>query len=180
MKVIFLDRDGVINRDRPDHVKAWSEFEFLPGSLEAIRLLSNNGYSIILITNQSAVNRRLITEKGLAIIHERMIRRIEETGGRIEAIYFCPHTPDQGCECRKPKPGLIYKAQADYKLDLSKTCMIGDSLKDIECGWKAGCGKTVLVRTGKGKKTEPLLQKDGPKPDFIADDLLAAGKWLLT
>jgi len=174
-----MDRDGVINKDRADYVKSWSEFEFLPSSLEALKLLTLNGYKTILITNQSVINRRMVTEAGLQEIHKKMTAAVVDHGGSIEAVYYCPHVPEGGCNCRKPEPGLIYQAQADYGLDLSKTCMIGDSLKDIRCAQRAGCGRIILVRTGQGKETELFCQELGIKPDYAADDLMAAVKWLL-
>ena len=175
-----MDRDGVINKDRPDYVKSWSEFEFLAGSLDALKLLTLNGYQIILITNQSMINRRKVTAARLQEIHKKMAAAVVEHGGSIEAIYYCPHAPGDGCSCRKPEPGLIHRAQVDYGLNLSKTCMIGDSMKDISCARRAGCGRVILVRTGHGKETERLCQDADMKADYVADDLMAAAKWLLT
>lgn len=180
MKIVFIDRDGVINKDRPDYVRSWSEFEFLPGSLDALKLLTLNGYQIFLITNQSVINRRMLTAAGLREIHKKMTAAVVDHGGSIEAIYCCPHLPEDGCNCRKPEPGLIYRAQADYGLDLSKTCMIGDSMKDIWCARRAGCGRVILVKTGHGKEAERLCRDAGIKADHVADDLMAAVKWLLT
>ena len=180
MKIVFIDRDGVINKDRPDYVRSWSEFEFLPGSLDALKLLTLNGYQIFLITNQSVINRRMLTAAGLREIHKKMTAAVVDHGGSIEAIYCCPHLPEDGCNCRKPEPGLIYRAQADYGLDLSKTCMIGDNMKDIWCARRAGCGRVILVRTGHGKEAERLCRDAGIKADHVADDLMAAVKWLLT
>ena len=174
-----MDRDGVINKDRPDYVKKWSEFEFLPGSLDALKLLTLNGYHIILITNQSPINRGKVTAAGLQEIHKKMTGAVVDHGGSIEAIYYCPHIPEDACICRKPEPGLIYRAQADYGLNLSKTCMIGDSLKDIRCARRAGCGRVILVRTGHGKEAERLCRDAGIEADHVADDLMAAVKWLL-
>ena len=110
-RVVFLDRDGVINQDSPDYIKNWAEFHFLPGSLTAIRNLTDKGFTPIVITNQSAVNRQLITAKRLADIHAKMIAAIRSRGGEIKDIFFCPHTPEESCNCRKPKPGLILEAQ---------------------------------------------------------------------
>jgi D-glycero-D-manno-heptose 1,7-bisphosphate phosphatase len=179
LKIIFLDRDGVINKERPDYVKSWHEFEFLPRSLEALRLLAIDGYRVIVITNQSIISRKISTKAKLEKIHEKMTGAVAVHGGSIEAVYYCPHLPGNGCNCRKPEPGLIYRAQADYGLDLSKTCMVGDSLKDIQCARRAGCGKIILVRTGQGEETERLCQEAGTAPDCVADDLMAAVQWLL-
>jgi D-glycero-D-manno-heptose 1,7-bisphosphate phosphatase len=179
MKVVFLDRDGVISQDRPDYITSWKEFEFIPRSLEAIKVLSANGFAPIVITNQSAVNRGRITRNTLTEIHDKMTDAITSHGGRIEAIYVCPHTPDNGCNCRKPKPGLILQAQKNYNLDLSSIPMIGDDKKDIVAAREAGCGMAILVRTGKGKETEKRLREEGIDVDYVADDLLDAVKWLI-
>jgi D-glycero-D-manno-heptose 1,7-bisphosphate phosphatase len=174
-----MDRDGVINRDRSDYVKGWSEFEFLPGSLDALRLLTLNDYDIILVSNQSVINRKMVTEQELQDIHTKMHDAVVDHGGRIKAIYYCPHVPEDGCSCRKPEPGLIHRAEADHGLDLSKAWMIGDSLKDIECARRAGVGKAILVRTGHGKEAEGSCRHGDIKADHVAEDLMAAVKWLL-
>jgi D-glycero-D-manno-heptose 1,7-bisphosphate phosphatase len=179
LKIIFLDRDGVINKDYTTYVKTWSEFEFLPGSLDALKLLTLKGYSIIVITNQSVINRKIVTETQLQEIHEKMTKAVAAHGGSIEAVYYCPHLPEDGCSCRKPEPGLIHQAKREYTLKLPETCMIGDSLKDMQCGRRAGCGEVILVRTGYGTETERLCQEAGIALDHVADDLLAAVKWLL-
>ena len=158
MKVIFLDRDGVINRNRPDYVKRWPEFEFLPRSLEALQLLAVHGYQVIVITNQSAINREMTTEEAVQEIHKNMTETVLSHGGAIEAVYYCPHVPEDSCRCRKPEPGLIYQAQADYGLELSDACM---------------------VRTGHGQEAEGLCQEGGIGPDHVAEDLMAAVQWLL-
>ncbi len=179
MSFVLVDRDGVINRDRADYVKSWSEFEFLPGSLEALRVLAKNEYRVIVITNQSVINRKMVTEAQLQRIHEKMIGEVAGHGGSIEAVYYCPHVPDDGCSCRKPQPDLIFQAQTDYRLDLSTTCMVGDSLKDIQCARGAGCARAILVRTGHGRETERLCQQGAMVPDHVADDLMAAVQWML-
>jgi len=179
LKTVFVDRDGVLNRDRPDYVKSWSEFEFLPRSLDALRLLALHGYSVIVITNQSVINRNMVTRAALEKMHDNMRAASAAHGGHIEAVYYCPHVPEDGCHCRKPEPGLILQAQADYGHDLAATCMIGDSLKDVQCARRAGCGKAVLVRTGHGEQAEGLCRKGEITPDYVADDLMAAVEWLL-
>ena len=107
MKLIILDRDGVINRDSPAYIKSWEEFEFLPGSLEALKQLHQNGFTTIIITNQSAIGREMITREILEGMHRRMSEAVRSHGGWIEDIFYCPHRPDEGCDCRKPKNGLI-------------------------------------------------------------------------
>jgi D-glycero-D-manno-heptose 1,7-bisphosphate phosphatase len=179
-KVIFLDRDGVINRDSPEYIKRWEEFQFLPGSLEALRLLTEAGYHLILITNQSIINRGWITPEELARTHRLLRESVAAAGGRIFDIFYCPHRPDEECFCRKPKPGLILQAQAKYGLDLRQTIMIGDSGRDIRCARAAGCGATLLVRTGYKSDVEQRLAAEGVKPDAVADDLLAAARLILS
>ena len=178
-KVIFLDRDGVINRDSPDYIKSWSEFEFLPGSLEAITLLTLNGFDTIVITNQSVIHRKMVTIKGLDYIHTMMKKAVISNGGQIKDIFFCPHVPEDRCRCRKPNPGLILKAKQKYRVDISTSVMVGDSAKDIECARNAGCGQAVLVKTGNGAEAEKILKEKSIIPDFIARDLLDAVGWIL-
>jgi len=129
---VFLDRDGVINVDRRHYVKSWSEFKFLPSVFEALRLLKKNDIRVIIVTNQSAVNRGLMTLDILLGIHEKMLEAIRKHGGEIQAIYYCHHTPAENCECRKPKPGLVLRAVKDLKIDLSRSYLVGDSEKDLE------------------------------------------------
>lgn len=178
-KVVFLDRDGVINRDSPDYIKSWAEFEFLPGSLEAIKQLTLNGFDVIIITNQSAINRKLVSIEDLDYIHKMIKNTVKSWGGEIKDIFFCPHTPEDGCDCRKPNPGLIYKAQRIHRIDLANTVMVGDSAKDIECARNAGCRHAVLVKTGNGIIAEKVLAEKNIYPDHVARDLLGASNWII-
>ncbi|MCK4467376.1 MAG: HAD family hydrolase, partial [Desulfobacterales bacterium] len=139
-RVVFLDRDGVINRDSPDYIKSWEEFEFFPKSIEAIKLLNLNGFTTIIITNQSVINRNMVSKEGLEHIHALMKKEIKSGGGDIKDIFYCPHVPEDGCDCRKPEPGLILQAQKKYQIDLPASTMVGDNAKDIECARRAGCG----------------------------------------
>ena len=173
-KVLFVDRDGVINKDSPAYIKSWSEFEFLPRSLEAIRRLTENGFDVILITNQSVVNRDFVSKKDLEAIHTRMKEVIKQNGGEVKDIFYCPHRPEDQCDCRKPLPGLILKAQETYQIDVAKTMMVGDSAKDIECAKNAGCGGSILVQTGNGITAEKILVEKGIFPSFIVKDLYEA------
>jgi len=178
-KFVFLDRDGVINYDSPDYIKCWKEFKFLPGSLEAIKKLTVNGFSIILITNQSVIRRHMVTRAGLEHIHSMMNRAVESTGGKITDIFYCPHLPEDRCKCRKPEPGLILRAQNRYHIDLASAVMAGDSAKDIECAVNAGCGRAVLIKTGNGMHAEAILQKKHILPDYVAENLLDAADWII-
>ncbi len=146
-RVVFLDRDGVINRDSPDYVKSVAEFEFLPGSCEAMRRLAEHGFEAIIVTNQSAVGRGWMTTDGLAAIHQRLCDGVRDFGGLIRDILVCPHRPDENCACRKPRPGLILKAQRRHGIDLASAVMVGDSAKDIECALNANVGASVLARS---------------------------------
>ncbi len=175
---VFLDRDGVINRDSPDYITAWSKFDFLPGSLAAIAALTAADIAIIVVTNQSAVARGLMTPATLADMHRRLEHIVTHNGGRIQAILHCPHHPDDHCDCRKPKPGMLKQAQARYGLDLSQTIMIGDRASDIACGRAAGCGGTILVRSGP-QDARPELARQGIGPDGIVADLAAAVQTIL-
>ncbi len=173
LQAVFLDRDGVINRDSPDYVTAWDEFEFLPGSLAAIAALSAAAIDVIIVTNQSALARGLMTSDTLADIHRRLTSAVADRGGRIRTIMHCPHHPDDLCGCRKPAPGMILQAQARFGLDLKRSVMIGDRATDVACGRQAGCGGTILVRSGLHDE-RPQLQQMGIAPDLIVDDLAAA------
>jgi histidinol-phosphate phosphatase family protein len=145
---IFIDRDGVINYNRNDYVKSWDEFKFIPGAKKAIKRINETDRLLILITNQSPIGRGIFTKETLDNIHFKMLNELGEAGAHIDAIYFCPHKPDDGCDCRKPKPGLILRAASDYNIDLRKSWMIGDSDSDLKAGKDAGC-KTLKVTTKK-------------------------------
>jgi D-glycero-D-manno-heptose 1,7-bisphosphate phosphatase len=177
--VVYLDRDGTINHDSPDYIKSRSEFKFIPGSIEAIRLLTLGGFTSIVITNQSALARRFISLGELDLIHSMMKDAIVSGGGMITDIFFCPHMPNDGCECRKPAPGLLLQAQRKYNIDLSKSIMVGDSAKDIECARNAGCGQAVLVKTGKDDDVEHILKTKQIVADYTAINLYDAAKWIL-
>jgi len=175
---VFLDRDGVINRDSPDYVTAWDQFVFLPGSLAAMARLTVAGMAVILITNQSAVGRGMMDVATLEAMHRNLRQAVEAHGGRIDDVFYCPHHPDDDCDCRKPRPGMIRQAQARHHLNLAASAMIGDSARDIACGIRAGCGRTILVRSGL-HDARPQLDDLGLRPDRVAADLAAAVDWLL-
>jgi D-glycero-D-manno-heptose 1,7-bisphosphate phosphatase len=178
-KVVFLDRDGVINRDSSDYIKTWEEFEFLPGSLEALAELARNGFNVIVITNQSIIGRGMADLETLFRIHRRMSETITAHGGRIHDLFFCPHLPGDGCDCRKPAPGLIFRARDIHDIELSRAVMVGDSAKDIECARNAGCSAGILVKTGNGLSAFRTLSDKGVPPDYQAADLKDAVRWIL-
>ena len=176
---VFLDRDGVINQDSPNFIKSRTEFHPLPGSIEAIARLSRVGVRVIVITNQSGINRGIVPLGELQAIHREVCTAVSNRGGRISDILFCPHRPDEECDCRKPKPGLILAACRRHGIDLSRSVMIGDSARDILSGQAAGCGHTVLVRTGNGEDALLSLAEAGRRPDRVVADLAAAVDWIL-
>jgi D-glycero-D-manno-heptose 1,7-bisphosphate phosphatase len=178
-RIIFLDRDGVINLDSDGFIKHVSEFIFLPRSLAALRLLTESGFQVIVITNQSGVGRGIIAPGNLSAIHRHLIETVEKNGGRIRDIFFCPHTPEDHCDCRKPEPGLLFKARHVCGIDLSCAAMVGDKAIDIECARRAGCQKAILVRTGHGEAAAKELAGRGVSVDHIADDLYDAVCYLL-
>jgi len=175
MKYIFLDRDGVINKEI-DHLNKIEQVELIPRSANAIKLLNENNYSIIIITNQAAIAKGLLTEKGLEDIHLHLRKLLEKEGAQITKIYFCPHHPEteysglKKCACRKPNPGLLLEAQKALGIpELQKCYMIGDKTSDIAAGAAVGC-KTILVNTGYAGKDREVEAK----PNFIAQDLYDA------
>ena len=180
-KVIFIDRDGVINRDpggwtKYSYVTKWDEFSFIDGSIEALRRLKEAGYKIYLISNQGGISKGYFMQEDLDKLNERMLREIEKGGGRIDHLYYCPHHDKDNCECRKPKTGLIEQAIRETDVDLKNTFIIGDSLRDIEAGKRMGM-KTIFVLSGKAPLSET---KNWPlQPDCIKKDLLEAVEWIL-
>jgi D-glycero-D-manno-heptose 1,7-bisphosphate phosphatase len=173
MKAVFLDRDGVINENRADHVKSWGEFRFLPGAPEAIARLSRAGVLVFVITNQAIVNRGLVSRATVDALNHRMVREIERHGGRIAAVAYCVHRPDEQCGCRKPQPGLLLNLAHRHRLNLDHGVVIGDALTDIEAGRSAGC-QTILVLTGRGREQLAMAGAAGMNGFLVAHDLLAA------
>jgi D-glycero-D-manno-heptose 1,7-bisphosphate phosphatase len=181
-KVIFLDRDGVINLDPmtaktgKEYITDWSEFHFLPGALEAIKKLTESGYGIFIISNQAGVGKGIYTAEKLNGITRNMLEVIKATGGNILSVQYCTHTRDDKCDCRKPNTGLFRRASEGFDVDFSKTCCVGDAKRDIEAGKKMGC-RTILVLSGKTKDRKEVGSWD-IKPDFIKKDLKEVAEWL--
>lgn len=178
-KIIFLDRDGVINQDSPEYIKSWTEFQFLPRSIAALKILKQNLFQVFIVTNQSAINRRMISRGTLNHIHSRMKTEIEAGGGSIQDIFYCPHILQDRCSCRKPKPGLLFSAQKKYRLTLPSAYLVGDSAKDIECATHAGCGGAILVKTGNYIEAKCTLSEKKIEPVHIATDLFDAVDWIV-
>ena len=176
MKLVILDRDGVINQDSPSYIKSPEEWKPIPGSLEAIALLNQAGYRVLVATNQSGVGRGLFEMATLNAIHDKMHRALGLVGGRVDGIFYCPHAQDAGCDCRKPKPGLLEEISRRFGVSLEGVPFIGDSLRDLQAATAVGA-QPVLVLTGKGKMT----RKDGDLPEgtVVHDDLAAAVHSLL-
>jgi D-glycero-D-manno-heptose 1,7-bisphosphate phosphatase len=177
-RAVFIDRDGVINENRPDHVKNWTEFRFIAGAREALARLSEAGVRVFVVSNQAIVNRGLVSSAEVDAINQGMVTEVDRSGGRIEAIAYCPHRAEEHCSCRKPEPGLLQVLASQFDLDLAATVLIGDALSDIQAGSAAGC-PTVLVLTGRGREQLALARSAGNDAFRVADDLNAAIDLLL-
>lgn len=181
--VVILDRDGVINEDSEHYIKSLEEWRPIPGSIEAMARLCHGGYRIAIATNQSGLARGLFTPAHLDAMHQRLRELLAAQGARVELIAFCPHGPDEGCNCRKPRPGLLLSIAKRLDLDLTEVPVIGDSVRDLEAALAVGASPW-LVRTGKGEQTlarlpeHPELGVQGAIPVF--NDLNAAADVLLT
>jgi histidinol-phosphate phosphatase family protein len=174
-RVLFLDRDGVINEDREDYVKSWQEFKFIKGVRPALKKIKEAQIPVVVITNQSIIGRGWVSERDLTALHGRMSAAIKEGGGEILKIYHCPHHPKDRCRCRKPRIGLLKQAAREFDFDLKECLFVGDSLKDIQAGNRAGC-RTVLVQTGQGEESlkKILGGKTRIRPDWVCESLAAA------
>lgn len=175
-KAVFIDRDGTINAnveylDNPDNLQIY------PRVAEGIKLLKKNGYKIIIVTNQSGIARGYFTEDTLEKIHQRMKNELSEKGASVDAIYYCPHHPDDLCDCRKPNTGLLDKAIKDFEIDISTSFIIGDRMLDVEAGKKIGL-KTVLVPEKK-EQVAKEMKESRVKPDYLCDDFFTGVKWVL-
>ncbi|MFC1576800.1 D-glycero-alpha-D-manno-heptose-1,7-bisphosphate 7-phosphatase [Candidatus Omnitrophota bacterium] len=181
MKTIFIDRDGVINKDpggwtEYSYVTDWKDFHFLPGSLEALRKLAEAGIGAIVVSNQAGISKGYYTKEKLSEINAQMLSAIREAGGKIQAAYYCVHRNEDNCVCRKPKTGLIDKAAKEHGVDLKRSLIIGDGAVDICAGKKAGL-KALLVLSGKSAASD--VEAWEVKPDHIFKDLIEAVNWLI-
>lgn len=173
---VFLDRDGTINFD-PGYLSRAEQLELLPQAGQAIALLSQAGFKIVVISNQSGVGRGIIPANALPQIHARLNELLHAHGTRIEHFYLCTHRPDERCECRKPGTLLVTQAQKDLGIDLSRSAMVGDKISDLEMARNAQLGASILVRTGTGTESENTMSPG--LADHIATDLLDAAQWIL-
>lgn len=175
-KLVVLDRDGVVNHDSDQFIKSPEEWLPIPGSLEAIALLNQSGWHVVIASNQSGIGRGLFDMGALNAMHTKLHRALAAVGGHIDAIFFCPHAADDQCSCRKPKPGMFEQIAQRFGVDLKGAPAVGDSQRDLEAAAAVGCA-TILVRTGKGKKTE----QEGKMPPgtLVFDDLAAAARHIV-
>lgn len=175
MKLIVLDRDGVINHDSAAYIKSPDEWRPIEGSLEAIARLCKAGYRVVVATNQAGVGRGLFDMATLAAIHTRMTQAVNAAGGHLDAIFFCPHAPTQNCECRKPRPGMLHDIVRRFDADPAQVIVVGDSLRDLQAASAASC-RPVLVLTGNGQST---LNSGGlPENTIVRVDLAAVANEL--
>jgi D-glycero-D-manno-heptose 1,7-bisphosphate phosphatase len=177
MKLVILDRDGVINFDSEHFIKSPAEWKPIPGSLEAIARLTQAGYRVVVATNQSGIGRGLFDMDTLNAMHDKMHRAVQAVGGRIDAVFYCPHSADSKCDCRKPKPGMFNRIGACFNTDLSEAYAIGDSLRDLQAAFAAGA-RPVLVLTGKGEAT--LKENELPEGTLEFADLATAVDHIIT
>ncbi|MDP3042506.1 MAG: D-glycero-beta-D-manno-heptose 1,7-bisphosphate 7-phosphatase [Candidatus Omnitrophota bacterium] len=178
MKVVFLDRDGVINKYPGDrrYVTSLKKFRFLPRAKEAIALLSGAGFKVFVVSNQAGVGKGIYSQKTLDAITVKMLMDINEAGGRIDQVYYCTHRKEAGCLCRKPKPGLLKQAAREFKVNLKKAYFVGDTIRDVLTAQAVGA-KSILILSGKEKLSN---QKNWEaKPDFVFKGLLEAAKFLI-
>ena len=170
MKLVVLDRDGTINHDSDQYIKSPAEWKPIKGSVEAIARLAQAGWRVVVTTNQSGIGRGLFDMATLNAIHDAMHRAVNQAGGRIDAIFFCPHKDDDNCECRKPKPGMLYEIAKRLNVELEGVPVVGDALRDLQAA-AAVSAKPILVLTGKGRKTREaggLPQGTAVYPDLAA------------
>ncbi|MBH3426647.1 D-glycero-beta-D-manno-heptose 1,7-bisphosphate 7-phosphatase [Pseudomonas alkylphenolica] len=175
MKLLILDRDGVINQDSDAYIKSLDEWIPIPGSIEAIAQLSKAGWTVAVATNQSGIARGYYDLATLEAMHARLRRLVAEQGGEVGLIVYCPHGPDEGCDCRKPKPGMLRTIACHYQSDLAGVWFVGDSKGDLEAALTVDA-QPILVKTGKGEKT---LSKGIPQGTLIFDDLAAIARELI-
>lgn len=174
--LIILDRDGVINEDSDEYIKSSEEWIPIPGSLAAIAKLNQAGHSVAVASNQSGLARGYFTQKDLEATHAKMQLELAKLDGHIDAIFYCPHHPDDHCDCRKPKPGLLLQIAKKFNTDLKNAVFIGDTLSDFQCAENAGC-RFILVKTGKGMRT--LAKNPELKEVPIFENLSAAVEFIL-
>tara|TARA_B100001250_G_scaffold213311_1_gene182952 strand:- start:2634 stop:3188 length:555 start_codon:yes stop_codon:yes gene_type:complete len=176
-KIVVLDRDGVINVDLMTYVTCPEEFEAIEGSLEAIAVLTTNGYKIAIATNQACIEKEIISEEELRRVHNHMIDLLVEVGGQIDYIAFCPHAPESNCKCRKPEVGLLQEIEEELKISLKGKFFIGDKSSDMEAGRRFGCTPLLIKKGGYGEKV--FRTENSPPDEQCFDDLNDAVNYIL-
>jgi D-glycero-D-manno-heptose 1,7-bisphosphate phosphatase len=174
--LVILDRDGVINHDSEDYVKSPQEWVPIPGSLQAIGRLTAAGFTVAVVTNQAGIGRKLFDIATLEAIHAKMHDAVAVHGGRIDAVFYCPHAPEAGCACRKPQPGMLQSALARFAATAAQVPVIGDSLRDLQAAAAIGA-QSVLVQTGNGRET--LARGEVPADTVVVEDLAGAVELIL-
>ena len=169
---IFLDRDGVIIENRENYVRSWEDMVFLPGVTTALSGLAAYRYKIIIVTNQSAIGRGILTAEAVDGMNQKMADAVRLAGGRVDGVFVCPHKPDEYCSCRKPQPGLILQAAEALNIDLGGSYMVGDALSDVEAGIAAGVRVSLMVRTGRGEVQMKLPQAVKINPLIVYPSLV--------
>lgn len=178
MKLIILDRDGVINQDSDAYIKSADEWIPIKGSLEAIARLNHGGCTVVVVSNQSGIARGYFGIDALTAMHQKMDEMLSKLGGQVDAVFYCPHGPEDACVCRKPKPGMLLDVGQRYNVPLNDVVFIGDSISDITAARNANA-KSMLVRTGKGAKAEKILLAEGRNSTPVFNDLASAVDALL-
>lgn len=173
MKLIVLDRDGVINHDSDAYIKSVDEWQPIEGSLEAIARLNHAGYTVVVASNQSGIARGYFELDALSAMHKKMDDLLNNIGGHVDAVFYCPHGPDDGCDCRKPKPGMLLEIGQRFNVSLEEVVFIGDSVSDMKAASNANA-QAILVRTGKGVKAEKIMKAECKQEVPVYDDLAAA------
>ncbi|MEQ8858244.1 MAG: D-glycero-beta-D-manno-heptose 1,7-bisphosphate 7-phosphatase [Pseudomonadales bacterium] len=176
-RLILLDRDGVINVNVADYVRAAEQWIPIPGVPRAIARLQSAGFLIGVCTNQAGIGRGLFDESALARIHRKMARELAGVGAHLDALRWCPHVPEDACGCRKPRPGMLLDIMGELHVSATETIFVGDAIRDVEAAHAAGC-RAALVRTGHGARVEPIAR--GMGVDWVGDDLAAFADWALT
>lgn len=175
--VVFLDRDGVINVPPTErYITHWKKFRFLPGVFQALRTFRKAGWPVVIVSNQAGVGKGIMSAAMLREITRRMLARIRQTGGQVRAVYYCTHTPEKGCGCRKPKAGLVRKAARNFSINLKRSYVVGDNGTDLTMGRSTGC-RTVLVLTGVTQRR--AVGRLPEQPDWVARNLPEAVRWIL-
>jgi D-glycero-D-manno-heptose 1,7-bisphosphate phosphatase len=175
---VFLDRDGVLCENRDDYVKSLDEFVFLPGAAEAVASLRKAGLMVVVVTNQSAIGRGVVSVEAVQEIHDTMLANLKDQGAEVDDVLVCPHAPEANCDCRKPRPGLLIKAAVQHGIELANSWMVGDASSDIAAGARAGC-ETVLVLTGRGADQMRYAVPGTIRATHVAPSITEAAQWIL-